>query len=193
MNTQSPAYGQQGPYGGQYPQGLGAPVSIPGQSVGQQPSYGYGSAPTESHQGQPSTYQPPYSPADALGQQYPGQQQAPGYGYNNQSTQYDQHYTQQPIQQLQYSQYSHQPCGAPVNDNQSTYLYLATIYLLTRKAATSTMATAATATTAPAISAAATAITAISAANPPTWLCFRFWSATIRLQHPTDAGLSRVR
>lgn len=53
-------------------------------------------------------YQPLYPPA---GQQYPGQQQAPGYEYNSQSTQYDQQYAHQPVQQLQYR---HQPNGAAV-------------------------------------------------------------------------------
>ncbi|KAL9471912.1 hypothetical protein ACSS6W_009853 [Trichoderma asperelloides] len=79
--------------------------------VARQPFYGYGSAPAGSYQGQPSTYQPPYPPAGAPGQQYPGQQQAPGYmsGYSDQSTQYGQHYTHQPIQQ---SAYSHQAYGA---------------------------------------------------------------------------------
>ncbi|PTB35589.1 hypothetical protein M441DRAFT_84485 [Trichoderma asperellum CBS 433.97] len=79
--------------------------------VARQPFYGYGSAPAGSYQGQPSSYQPPYPPAGAPGQQYPGQQQAPGYmsGYNDQSTQYGQHYTHQPVPQ---SPYSHQAYGA---------------------------------------------------------------------------------
>ncbi|KAL6900532.1 hypothetical protein GGI43DRAFT_52380 [Trichoderma evansii] len=131
MNTQNPPYGQQGPYGGQYPQGQGAPGPNPGEPAGQQPFYGYGSAPSGSYQGQPSTYQPPYPPvelpaevpverpvelpAELPGQQYPGQQPAPGHGYNNQPTQHSQHYTHQPVQQ---SQYSHQPYGAAQSPQQ---------------------------------------------------------------------------